>query len=346
MRCCWVQYRMMLVVCVGILAVIAPSIVDAADAPAVNFVELTPPLRAAIERGQVYLAKVQEADGNFGDTRYGKHVGITALGCLALMADGHVPGRGKYGHVVQKGLDFVLSSSQETGLIAKDTSHGPMYGHGFATLFLGEIYGMTSDRRVREALVKATRLIINSQNEEGGWRYRPEPADADLSVTICQVMALRSAREAGIHVPKKTIDRAVEYVKKSQVADGGFKYMMHSGGSAFPRSAAGVATFYYAGVYEGDAIKRGLNYLMAYQREMSNRTFGHYFYGQYYAVQAMYLAGGNYWRQWYPAIRKELLNRQDDTDGSWDSTHGKSYGTAMAMIILQVPHRYLPVLQR
>ena len=108
-----------------------------------------------------------------GDTRYGKHVGITALGCLALMADGHVPGRGKYGHVVEKGLNFILNNAQETGLVAKDTSHGPMYGHGFATLFLGEIYGMSPDPRVREALVKATRLIINSQNEEGGMAVSP-----------------------------------------------------------------------------------------------------------------------------------------------------------------------------
>ena len=31
-----------------------------------------------------------------------------------------------------------------------------MYGHGFATLFLGEIYGMNpADKRVRDALVRA-----------------------------------------------------------------------------------------------------------------------------------------------------------------------------------------------
>ena len=85
--------------------------------------------------------------------------------------------------------------------------------------------------------------------------------------------------------------------------------------------------------------------------DMANRTFGHYFYGQYYAVQAMYLAGGTYWQQWYPSIRDQLIgsNRtssMQQADGSWDSTHGASYGTAMSLIILQVPHRYLPVLQR
>lgn len=317
----------------------------AQDAPPGNFVEITPPLRQSVERGLEYLAKIQQEDGSFGQTRYGRHVGITALCCLAFMGDGHLPGRGKYGPVVEKGLDFVLTHAQETGLIAADTSHGPMYGHGFATLFLGEIYGMTGDRRVREALVKAVRLIVNSQNDEGGWRYRPEPADADLSVTICQVMALRSAREAGIAVPKQTIDKAIEYVKLCQNADGGFKYMLHSGGSAFPRSAAGVAALYYAGVYEGDTLKRGLEYLLASRDEMFDRPFGHYYYGHYYAVQAMYLAGGDFWRQWFPAVRTELRRRQD-AGGYWSSPHGESYGTAMALIILQMPNRYLPIFQR
>ena len=33
----------------------------------------------------------------------------------------------------------------------------------------------------------------------------------------------------------------------------------------------------------------------------------HYFYGHYYAAQAMWTAGGDYWAEWYPPIRDELL---------------------------------------
>ena len=317
------------------------------DAPAIDFVEITPQTRNAIDKGLRYLASAQGNDGSYGASRYGKHVGITALACMAFMADGHVPGRGKYGPNVQAGLNFVLQNAQETGLIAADTSHGPMYGHGFATLFLAEVYGMTHEPRTREALIKAINLIVNSQNQDGGWRYYPIPYDADLSVTICQIMALRAARNAGVSVPKETIDRAISYVRRCQNrGDGGFRYMIHGGGSAFPRSAAGVASLYYAGVYEDDAISRGLAYMMNEKKRLEGgQGSGHYYYGQYYAVQAMYLAGGAYWRAWYPWVRDELIGKQA-AGGHWSSGHGDDYATAMALLVMQIPNRLLPIFQR
>ena len=108
-------------------------------------------------------------------------------------------------------------ATQESGLIAADNSHGPMYGHGFATLFLGEVYGMTGDDDVKEKLQKAVRLIQNTQNKEGGWRYQPVPYDADISVTITEIMALRAARDAGIKVEKEVVDKAIGYVRTMPV---------------------------------------------------------------------------------------------------------------------------------
>ncbi|MHC4975556.1 MAG: prenyltransferase/squalene oxidase repeat-containing protein [Planctomycetota bacterium] len=276
--------------------------------------EIVPEMNLAIGEAFEWLATQQNADGSYGGQRYGSHVGITSLVCLSYLADGHMPGRGQYGDIVERGLEFVLENVNETGLIAADTSHGPMYGHGFAALFLGEIYGMTAGgpdttqaSRLHDALVRAVRLIVQTQNPEGGWRYNPVPYDADISVTICQIMALRSARNAGIEVPSETIDRAVEYVRSCQNPDGGFKYQLTSGGSAWPRSAAGVASLYYAGIYEDDALEEGLNYLVRTAFPGRRQSQGaHYFYGHYYAVQTMYLAGGEHWARWWPAVRTEL----------------------------------------
>ncbi len=325
---------------------------SAQNAPAAD--ELTPEVDAAVSAGLAWLATQQNADGSFGGGRFGKNVAVTALSALAFMGDGHVPGRGVYGDNVRRGLEFVLSSCTETGLVASDATNGPMYGHGFATLFLGEVYGMTAGGadtrlhdRVHDALVKACRLIERTQNEEGGWRYNPVPYDADVSVTICQIMALRSARNAGIEIPKQTIDRAVEYVRKCQNPDGGFKYQLESGASAWPRSAAGVASLYYAGIHQDDALEKGVDYLLRSSLPDSpGRSETHYWYGMYYSAQSMYLAGGERWALWWAASRRELIERQT-AGGSWnDPSVGPAYGTAMALIVLQMPKRYLPIFQK
>ena len=307
--------------------------------------ELTSEMGPALERGLAWLAEHQAPDGSYGSlSHYGPHVGITGLAALAFMSDGNMPGRGRYGNEVDQCLAFVMAHGSESGLLAAETSHGPMYGHGFATLFLAEVYGMTPRRDVRETLRKAVRLIVSAQNNEGGWRYQPVRNDADISVTICQVMALRAARNTGIYVDKRVIDRAIDYVKAAQNPDGGFRYMLTSGGSAFARSAAGVAALQYAGVYGGEEVERGLAYVR-YFTPPQDRTVGHYFYGHYYAAQAMFLAGDEYWQRWWPAIRTELLAKQEP-EGYWRGQAGQEYGTAMALIILQMPNRLLPIFQK
>jgi hypothetical protein len=238
--------------------------------------------------------------------------------------------------------------------------HGHMYGHGFATLFLAEVSGMVHDKALRDdlraKLERAVKLIVGSQNRQGGWRYTPRSGEADISVTICQIMAQRAARNAGVSVPKRTVDDCVTYVKNCQdKRQGFFNYMPAGGGSPppFARTAAGVCALYSAGIYEGPEITSGLNFLMNYLPTRGRNINGaereiQYFYGHYYAVQAMWTAGGQYWKDWFPAIRDELVGRQRVFDGSgcWLDALCNHYGTAMACIILQVPNNYLPILQK
>jgi hypothetical protein len=312
--------------------------------------EITPAQQAAVDRGLERLASHQKPDGTFGNNAdgFGTISAVTALSGLAFMESGSLPNRGKYGPNVQKCVDAILAASQESGLLVSEQAHAVMYSHGFATLFLAEVYGMTGDEQVKEKLQKAVRLIQKTQNPQGGWRYQPVPFDADISVTICQVMALRAARDAGIKVEKDVIDNAIKYVRQCQNPDGGFNYMLGpvgGSGSAFPRSAAGVAALYYAGVFEGDDLKRGLDYVHKFQpgKGGDSAPNSHYFYGQYYAVQAMFLAGGDYWADWYPAIRDELIAKQDKGSGAWNGEINEDYCTSVALIILQMPNRYLPV---
>jgi hypothetical protein len=337
---------------------------DIAPQPAQEYVNhVTPEVQRSVERGLAYLANSQNRDGSFGDSPlFHGNLAVTSLAGLALMAGGHQPGRGAYGNNVTRALQFVLSHEQKTPAgflnnMAANFRQGPMYSHGFATLFLAEAYGMVPDRALQDRLKgtvdRAVRLIVNCQNSEGGWRYDPVKQPADSSVTICQIMALRAARNVGFFVPKEAADRCVKYVRSCQTADGGFSYFASQGTSAFPRSAAGVVALYCAGVYSGPEIERGLRYLMKFKPGAMAVRGGfmpdqHYYYGQYYAAQAMWTAGPKYWNEWYPAIRDELLRmNRGRQDGTWtDPTVCSHYATAMACIILQIPNNYLPILQK
>ena len=221
-----------------------------------------------------------------------------------------------------------------------------MYGHGFATMFLAEAYGMVPRTDIRETLSAAVQVIVASQNDEGGWRYEPKGTEADLSVTICQIMALRAARNAGIYVPNETVDRCIDYVKQCQNADGGFTYMLSQpGDSRFSRSAAGIVALFSAGVYEGEPIKQGLRYLRRHVPRDKQRAEDYFMYGHYYAAQAMWHASGEHWKRWYPAIHDVLLDLQK-SNGSWENEISPEYETAMACLILQMPNSYLPIFQR
>ena len=328
---------------------------------------INPATQEAIDQGLAFLASAQAADGSFGTGQWRGNVAITALAGLAFMSGGSQPGRGRYGRNVTQVIENLVAPGNTQAMPGRGTfitnaagGHGPMYGHGFATLFLAEVYGMVNEpnlrNRLRETLHEAVHLIINSQNQEGGWRYRPGGADADISVTICQIMALRAARNAGIEVPKTVAQRCEQYVKDCQDlrGSGGFRYQRFGGPPGFARTAAGVVALYSAGVYEGESIDKGLDYMMRYRPGAERGGFGlpnlehqfHWYYGHYYAVQAMWIRGGDYWRQWYPAIRNELLQSRR-ADGSWQmGMMCQHYCTAMALIILQVPNNYLPILQR
>ena len=192
---------------------------------------ITRELERAVNRGLVWLANHQSGNGAWSEkvgfklnTDYrvtkdrGDHVGVTSLALMSFLAGGHVPGRGKYGSVLKNGVDYVLSCVQENGFIQDNGTR--MYSHAFGALVLAEIYGMTRRRDVRNALQKATTVIVDSQNAEGGWRYRLFARESDMSITVCQAMALRAARNVGITVPASTIRAAERYVTRSAIKRG------------------------------------------------------------------------------------------------------------------------------
>ena len=301
--------------------------------------------REAIDRGLAYLADHQTAEGAWTGGR-GKNTGVASFAVMSFLSTGTIPGRGRYGQVVARGIDYVMDQAQLDGLVSNpaDTAHGPMYEHAMSTLMLAQVWGMYHRPKVLDTLQRAVDLIVSSQNDQGGWRYQPRPADADVSVTVMQLVALRAAKNGGLRVPKRTFDNGISYVKSCAMPNGGFLYQPGTGGDNYARTAAGVCSLLTSGDRESEEVIAGIRYLQD-RKAPDVRGSEHLHYALYYAAQAMYLAPNpRDWTEWFPVSRDDLLSRQR-ADGSWEGEAGPIYGTAMAILALSVPYRYLPVYQ-
>lgn len=327
--------------------------------------EGVPPLRpkhissaaaAGIDRGLAYLARNQSRDGSWRNNGpLGTYpVSMTSLAGLALLADGNTTTQGRYAENVDRAARFLLRSRQSSGLISRPEEEArSMYGHGFSMLFLGELLGMEEDARrmetMQRALSAAVELTAASQSRAGGWIYTPDGGGDEGSVTITQVQGLRACRNAGIAVPRKVIDRAMNYLEDSVLPDGGIAYRAGMGGNSRPPiTAAAVACWFNAGEYENKYAQAALDYCRErITAETSPQELGgHYFYAHLYMAQIMYLSGGADWDGYFPSIRKYLVSIQGE-DGSWLGDQvGRTYGTAIALIILQLPYNQLPIFQR
>jgi len=257
---------------------------------------------------------------------------------------------GPYRRQIKECIRYLTGRAQEDGFIVEDDvrTHAPLYGHGFATLFLGQVYGESADPAVRDCLKAATEQILNSQDEQGAWCYTSDPKDADVSITTCEMMALFSARQAGIGVPRASIDKSVEFLRRCQNPDGGFRYRLTDPpDSLFPRSAAAVVALTCAGLQYDETVRRGRDYLQTPHAplELSPGQLAEYhYYGQFYAAHAAWQAGKEEWDRWYPMARDKMLQRQSST-GAWqDPNIGDEYATAMALIVLQFPYGNVPLL--
>jgi hypothetical protein len=334
------------------------AILAAGAAPAQDAVYppgVTREVHEAIERGIEWLARNQGNDGCWRNAGgYGSYpAAMTGLAGMALIAGGHTPTRGRFYDNVRRAVAFLRKNADNnTGVISVPAEEGrSMYGHGFATLFLASVYGMEEDAREQEKLKrvldKAVGLIAGAQSSAGGWIYTPDSNSDEGSVTVTQIQALRACRMAGVVVDKKTIDRAVDYIRKCQNGDGSIRYSLHSGGDGRPAiTAAGVAVLYNAGVYDDQPfVDKAVQYCKKSIQVTVDNT-GHHFYTHLYWSQALYQRGGPDWNEYY-AKKAAWLLRQQKKDGSWDGDGvGAVYGTAIALTLLQLPYAYAPIYQR
>ncbi len=274
--------------------------------------------------------------------------GATGLALLPFLGAGQThKSPGPYRKTVKAGLAFLMGRMRPDGSLWE--KGGTFYSHGIATIALCEAYAMTGDKKLAPYAQRAIDFIVRSQDPVGGgWRYEPRQP-GDTSVSGWQVMALKSAYMGKLHVPAETI-RRVELFLNSVQLDGGARY-----GYLNPKTkkdegttAVGLLSRMYLGSKKSNpALARGVGHLMKWGPSPNN------YYYNYYATQILRHWGGDEWTDWNRIMRDQTVARQEKKGhlrGSWffEKDHssevgGRLYCTAMAVMILEVYYRHLPI---
>jgi hypothetical protein len=340
--------------------------------------------RPYIAKGLEWLRKNQNRDGSWSGPGGMYSVPMTALGGMAMLAEGSTLREGKYRDNIRRAADWLQARVQPNGLIGNPVSRTEggsyMYGHGFALLFLSCLVGEEDNAKRRKDLVrlldKAAKYTHEAQTNRGGWGYVSAKDGSNFdegSVTVTQLQGLRAARNAGIAVPTACIKDAVKYLKESTSTDGGVVYSLAWGGGGGMGSgrpaltAAAICCGFSAGEYNSPLVKKWFTYCKQHiQLPDGSRRFGHDEYVNFYYAQSVYVLGDDRFGKMFPdtpaseritwtKYRKGLfdeLTKAQSTDGSWGAGNwtaqgiGQVYVTALYMIIMQLDKAALPIFQR
>lgn len=322
---------------------------------------------AAVAAALAWLASVQQADGRWNPARFGgglavdepgsnRHqaglradTGVSGLVILSLLAAGHTHREGAHRHTVHRGIAYLLSQQDAEGSLAgRAGAVEAMYCHGMAALALSEVYGMTGDAALRAPLERALRYSRSRQHPStGGWRYHlGDPGDT--SQLGWQLMALYSARQAGLWVPDEVFRRSEVFLGtvSSGRARGLASYRL-----GHPPSRAMTAEALLCRLMLERLSREQMDESVAYLLQELPGEGESNFYYWYYASLALYQLQGPAWERWNEALKGHLLRTQRrdgawagswDPDCRWGAHGGRLYSTAMATLSLEVYYRYLP----
>jgi len=313
----------------------------------------TSDIDAAVSRGIDFLIKAQRPNGAIADR--GFDIAISSLVIIAMAAAGSRPNQAQRGLAMQMAIDFVLSDGHqdEQGYFGK-ADGSRMYGHGITTWMLSEILKSKTESQqekiLRDALIPATDLILAAQeiakaeNEMGGWHYTPDQQTSDLSVSVWQLIALRSAKDNGVDITGQVFEKALVYLRSlftfvDQAGDaqgnesGMFRYRLGIA-PTFSMTAAGLSAMQLCGSSDGPMAKAASNWLLKYHPEKNERFL---YYGLFHYAHGMHNAGGPFSQRAAKIVPDLLLDLQRD-DGAWlptgseERNYGTVYCTALTIL--------------
>src|SRR4051812_14590802 len=100
--------RTLVATILGAASFLAPQLARAAPASD----PVPPEVQQAVDKGLEWLAHNQQPAGSFLQGG-GSTSAVPSLDVMAFLARGHTPGQGPYGEVLNKAIDYVVSTQKE-----------------------------------------------------------------------------------------------------------------------------------------------------------------------------------------------------------------------------------------
>ena len=344
----------------------------------------------AVNDGLAWLARHQDDDGSWSNRCLGSEspdskceqgaectgpgktyeMAHTGLALLAFQAGGHYDfNENTYSDEVRAGLDWMVEHQRPDGGLVGSAPPGRrarfhkhyMYEHGIAAFALTEAcavaaaMGQPPNERYVDAARRAVDFIHQMQHDDGGWRYTDDLARrSDTSVAGWQVLALKTAKEAGIPVSEECVAGIRRFfAARATGQNGRTGYDSRHPATEATTGVGMLAQQFLLGQPDGPLVRDAADFLADYaenhwsDREASGQHRD--FYLWYNCTLAMFQAGGEPWERWNPPVRDTIirLQRHDgcargswDPSSRWGSAGGRIYTTALAALTLQVYYRY------
>ncbi len=315
----------------------------------------------SIVKGLNWLKSIQSEDGSFGandknddgtaTTSDRHHLNaMTGMALLCFLGHCELQDSPSFGPTVQKAIKFITTDKPDEPV----TTMRGSYAHPIRTYALCEAYTMTKIPKLKEYAKRAAELVVQGQNESGGWAYKfgkGPVAHTDLSVAGWCIQALKAAALTGIPIEglDDAMDKAIEYVKRSQDSQGKFKYQVDNPNGKNSLTGTGVLSLQIWMNAKSEEAKKGLD-VITNPQNMATDWKGVDVYEWYYHAQACFQAtgagGSKYWRIWNKDFQ-DIVTKAQEADGHWPHGkhfHGDSdiYRTTMTILMLEVYYRYMP----
>jgi hypothetical protein len=325
--------------------------------------------KLAVARGLDWLARNQQHDGSwslagpYNDGVRGdeNQVAATAMALLAFQGDGNTHLDGKYKKNVANGWRWLMKQQDKNGCFFQyGLNNQRFYTQGMCSIAVCEIFGMSKDAKYRGPAQMAIDYCLRTQSPKGGWRYDPN-VDSDVSVTGWIVMALQSAKMAGLKVPQESLYKVGQFLDRAADPNGpGYRYRPDEGESVRPSMTAEALLMreYLGWQRDNPRLVAGIEWITSPANLIDYKHNRNVYYW-YYATQATFHMGGEPWKRWNAVMRKVMPEQQiphgkeggswnprgsgDAEDDQWAGAGGRLYVTCLSIYMLEVYWRHMPL---